>query len=228
MWNEADIKKENHECVTTINNYNYDTEADSETIQILINQFVILIYISRDAITTLFSGCITLIYDMRGLIIPNEHRQWYSFCESFNAATNDFLVQPASGWERADCTGPMSSEGCIAVTDVILELLRVANERAALLPLSSVGMMSEGSSEGCIQLRVVLLWPMWVLPCYLGHPRAALPRIWHLNQRSTCAKPKLCYKNFGRGQDCVNNTININVEDMEWSSHKTFREVYWC
>ena len=51
----------------------------------------------------------------------------------------------------------MSSEGCIAVTDVILELLRVANERAALLPLSSVGMMSEGSSEGCIQLRVVLL-----------------------------------------------------------------------
>ena len=42
MCNEADIKKENHECVTTINNY--DTEADSETIQIMINQFVILIY----------------------------------------------------------------------------------------------------------------------------------------------------------------------------------------
>ena len=75
MRNEADIKIENHECVTTINNYNYDTEADSETIQILINQFVILIYISRDAITILFIGCVTLIYDMRGLIIPIEHRQ---------------------------------------------------------------------------------------------------------------------------------------------------------
>ena len=225
MRNEAHIKKEDHECVTTTNNYDWvrfrnDTNPDQSDCRSYI--------FFRDSRSILVIGCIPLIDDMRGLNLPNIHRQWYSDCESFNAATNDFLVQTASGWERADCTGPMSSEGCIAVTDVILELLRVANERAALLPLSSVGMMSEGSSEGCIQLRVVLLWPMWVLPCYLGHPRAALPRIWHLNQRPTCAKPKMCYKNFGRGQDCVNNTININVEDMEWSSHKTFREVYWC
>ena len=121
----------------------------------------------------------------------------------------------------------MSSEGCIAVTDVILELLRVANERAALLPLSSVGMMSEGSSEGCIQLRVVLLWPMWVLPCYLGHPRAAADMTFNI--RGLPVLSQNCFiKKIGRGQDCVNNKINIIIEDMDWISHKTFSDVYWC
>ena len=45
MCNEADTKKENYECVTTINNY--DTKVDSEMIQILINQFVTLINFSE-------------------------------------------------------------------------------------------------------------------------------------------------------------------------------------
>ena len=180
MWNEADIKKENHECVTTINNYNYDTEADSETIQILINQFVILIYISRDAITILFIGCITLIYDMRGLILPYEHRQWYSFVK---ASMKQLMMSECS---------PQVAEGGLIVRGLAnvvwgLHSCNRCHLRAALMwRMYGLPCCQYHLWAWCLRAlpRATLHWEWYCCDqceCYPAtYAILGLPRIWHL------------------------------------------------